>query len=58
MNNNFPRTIVAGVSISRMIMGSNWLLGYSHTGAAADSRIKQMHNTKEPMMKVLEKYLE
>lgn len=59
MNNKlFPRTLVGGVSLSRMIIGSNWLLGYSHTGAAADTKIKEMHSSKEPMMKVLERYLD
>ena len=31
MEKQFPRTTVGGVSLSRMLMGSNWLLGYSHT---------------------------
>ena len=37
----FPRTLVAGVSLSRMIIGTNWLLGWSHTGAAADAAIRE-----------------
>jgi hypothetical protein len=32
----FPRTTVGGVSVSRMIIGTNWFLGYSHTSAAKD----------------------
>ena len=31
----FPRTEVAGVSLPRLLIGTNWLLGWSHTGAAA-----------------------
>ena len=38
--NLFPRTTVGGVSVSRMIIGSNWLLGYSHRTPAADNQIR------------------
>ena len=36
---SFPRTEVAGVSLPRMLMGTNWVYGWSHTGAAADRNI-------------------
>jgi hypothetical protein len=36
----FPRTIVGGVSMPRMIIGSNWFLGWSHTSLAKDKFIK------------------
>lgn len=38
---DFPRTLVGGVSMPRMIIGSNWLLGYSHISRAKDEFIKQ-----------------
>jgi len=38
--NLFPRTTVAGVSLSRMIIGTNWMLGWSHRTPAADRQIK------------------
>ena len=38
--NAFPRTTVAGVSLSRMIIGTNWILGWSHRSPAADQQIK------------------
>ncbi len=38
--NDFPRTEVAGVSLSRLIIGTNWILGWSHRGAAADKKIQ------------------
>ena len=38
--NTFPRTTVAGVSLSRMIIGTNWILGWSHRSPAADRQIK------------------
>jgi hypothetical protein len=38
--NKFPRTQIENLSVSRMIIGTNWFLGYSHTSAAKDSQIK------------------
>ena len=40
MNDLFPRTTVAGVSLPRLLIGTNWMLGWSHTSAAADAHIK------------------
>ena len=37
---SFPRTTVGGISLSRMIIGTNWFLGFSHTTAAKDAYIK------------------
>ena len=37
--NPFPRTEVSGISLSRMIIGTNWMLGWSHTSPAADHQI-------------------
>ena len=34
--NEFPRTIVGGISMPRLIVGTNWFLGYSHTSLAKD----------------------
>jgi hypothetical protein len=31
---SFPRTTVGGVSLPRLIIGTNWFRGYSHTTAA------------------------
>jgi hypothetical protein len=42
--NEFPRTTVGGVSVSRLIIGSNWFLGWSHTSTAKDQFIKTYHN--------------
>lgn len=57
MDKQFPRTTVAGISLPRMLIGSNWILGYSHTGAAADKRIKEYHSSKEAMLPLFEAYL-
>lgn len=53
----FPRTTVSGVSLSRMIIGTNWLLGWSHTGAAADAVIRGVNRDREAMASVLEAFL-
>lgn len=37
----FPRTTVGGISLPRMIIGSNWFMGFSHTSAAKDKYIKE-----------------
>ena len=58
MNNLFPRTTVGGVSLSRMIIGSNWLLGYSHTSPAADALIRSRNSTPEAVADILETFLD
>ena len=42
----------------RMLIGTNWLLGWSHTSDAADRQIKERFSTKEAFLPVLEVYLE
>ena len=58
MANQFPRTEVAGISLPRMLMGTNWLLGWSHTSSSSDSMITARHSTAEKISPVLEAYLE
>ena len=53
----FPRTIVGGVSVSRMIIGTNWFSGYSHTSAAKDRFITSFQ-TKENIADILTVFLE
>lgn len=35
----FPRTTIEDLSVSRLMMGTNWFLGYSHTSLAKDKDI-------------------
>jgi hypothetical protein len=35
----FPRTMIEGLSVSRLMIGINWFLGYSHTSRAKDKAI-------------------
>lgn len=50
----FPRTIVGGVSVSRMIAGTNWFLGYSHTTAAKDRLIREQVRNRKAIADILE----
>lgn len=54
----FPRTQIDGLSVSRMIIGSNWILGYSHTSPAADKLIKAYHSEAEAVSALLCAYLQ
>lgn len=50
----FPRTEVGGLSVSRMILGTNWLIGYSHTTPSADQMIRNRYDHVEAFKPVLE----
>ena len=54
----FPRTTVGGVSLSRMIIGTNWLAGWSHTTMSADNMIKAYHNSNVSVEPLLETFLD
>lgn len=53
----FPRTTVGGVSLSRMLIGTNWLLGWSHTSVSADEMIRRRYDSAQAFKPVLEAYL-
>ncbi|MCL2320380.1 MAG: hypothetical protein FWC45_09865, partial [Treponema sp.] len=53
----FPRTTVAGISLPRLIIGSNWIFGWSHTSNAADTYIKEQHATVDQTLPVLNAFL-
>jgi hypothetical protein len=48
----FPRTTVGGVSLSRMIIGTNWFLGYSHTSFAKDQFIRS-YQTRQKLVDIM-----
>jgi hypothetical protein len=58
MTQAFPRTMVGGISMPRMLIGSNWMLGYSHTSPAADSMIKRRFESKEAVASMLNAFLQ
>jgi hypothetical protein len=53
----FPRTMVGGISMPRMLIGSNWFLGFSHTSLAKDRWIKQ-HQTADRIADIMEVFLD
>ena len=53
----FPRTIVGGVSLPRLLIGSNWFLGYSHTSLAKD-RFIQEYQSRERIANIICTFLE
>ncbi|OGV72364.1 MAG: hypothetical protein A3K19_23445 [Lentisphaerae bacterium RIFOXYB12_FULL_65_16] len=54
---SFPRTTVGGVSVSRMIIGTNWFLGFSHATAAKDDYIRTHVANREKIADIIEVYL-
>jgi anthranilate/para-aminobenzoate synthase component II len=52
----FPRTTVGGLSVSRMIIGTNWFLGWSHTTAAKDAYIKENIKDTKRIADIIEVY--
>lgn len=57
MHPSFPRTTVGGVSLPRLIIGTNWMLGYSHTSLAKDKFIKE-YQTRERIVAILKVFLD
>jgi len=53
MKKQFPRTTVDGVSLPRLLIGTNWIAGYSHTGHAADMDIRTTNDTPEKVFPIL-----
>jgi len=44
---NFPRTEIEGVSLPRLVIGTNWFLGYSHQTKARDEMIKREQGRRQ-----------
>jgi len=53
----FPRTQVDGLSLSRMVIGTNWMLGFSHRSPAADTLIEERNGNGEACAAILEAFL-
>ena len=54
---SFPRTTVGGVSLPRLLIGANWISGFSHTGPAADQGIRARNSTPDAVSRILETFL-
>ncbi len=53
----FPRTSIGGVSVPRMIIGTNWFLGFSHTSLAKDRHIKETM-TRDRIAGIIQAFME
>lgn len=53
----FPRTTVGGLSVSRMIIGTNWFAGWSHTGPSQDQLIKESVPDRKTMAGIIEVFV-
>jgi len=53
----FPRTEVAGISLPRMLIGTNWMAGWSHRTPSADAMIKEHHAQAESIKPMLETFV-
>ena len=54
---DFPRTEVGGLSVSRMIVGTNWFLGWSHCTAAKDAFIQEHFADYKKVADIIEVFL-
>ncbi len=54
MEKGFPRTDVGGVSVPRMIVGTNWFLGYSHCTQSKTNYIIQNVKNRKSIADILE----
>jgi len=54
---DFPRTMVGGRSLPRLIVGTNWFLGWSHTSLAKDNFIKGFQ-TRQRIAEILTVFLQ
>ncbi len=51
---SFPRTEVGGLSVSRMVVGTNWFLGWTHCTAAKDDFIRTEIKDRKRIADILE----
>lgn len=54
----FPRTEVEGISLPRMLIGSNWMMGYSHTSQAADDNICRLNRNPQAVADIITAFAE
>ncbi len=57
MTKQFPRTKVGNISLPRLIIGCNWVSGFSHRSAAADTMIRHEHKDIESVSRIFETFL-
>jgi hypothetical protein len=55
--NEFPRTTVGNISVSRMIVGTNWFLGYTHCTQAKSKSTERIVTNTQSIAKIIEVFL-
>ena len=53
----FPRTTVGGVSVSRLIIGTNWFLGWAHSTSAKSQYIKENVTDRKKIADIMEVFV-
>jgi len=53
----FPRTTVGGVSLSRMIIGTNWFLGYCHSTAGKSKFMQRIVTNRDSIADIIETFV-
>lgn len=53
----FPRTMVGGISLSRMLIGTNWFLGFSHCTKAKSQFLRSHFDGYKPIADIIEVFL-
>ena len=56
--NIFPRTNIGNLSVSRLIIGTNFIVGGSHRTKARDMQIKGLFTDRESVADLIETYLQ
>ncbi len=51
---DFPRTLVGDLSVSRMIIGTNWFLGYTHCTAAKSQSVERIVTNVNAIADIIE----
>ncbi len=53
----FPRTNVGGLSVSRMIIGTNWFLGYTHCTSGKSRSVERIVTNPQAIADIIEVFL-
>jgi hypothetical protein len=53
----FPRTTVGGVSLPRMLIGTNWMMGWGHSTPSNDRLIEKQNRNREAVAGMVEAFL-
>ena len=57
MEQKFPKTKIGTIEVPRMLIGTNWILGFSHRSMAQSKHIREVNNSAEAVAKQFETYL-